>query len=143
MNRVGNYKSIQVDPLGYGTTIATAGLGAPIHISIADGPITVAGIPILKGKMTSGAVDSRAFFGLSMGTTPADAVVIQNNLMPLRSALPAQGEKFEIELPGVAVEVPKGQSLFLTVSPLSDMFYGSRVPGGFVLSELELRLPRG
>jgi ABC-2 type transport system ATP-binding protein len=142
-NRLGNYKTIAVDPLGYGATIATAGLGAPLHLPIADGPITVAGIPMLKGKMTSGAIDSRAFFGLSMGTTPADAVVIQNNLMPLRSVLPAQNEKFEIELPGVAVDVPKGQMLFLAVSPVSDMFYGSRVPGGFVLSDLKLSLPRG
>jgi ABC-2 type transport system ATP-binding protein len=143
-NRVGNYKALEVDPLGTGSMIVTAGLGAPLHIPIAEGPITVAGIPTLKGRMSSAVLDARVFFGLSMGTTPADALVIQNNLMPLRSAQPAQDEKFEIELPGVVVDVTKGKTLFLTISPFSDMYFGhgSRVPGGFVLSGQKASLPR-
>ncbi|MGH2754132.1 MAG: peptidase S15, partial [Actinomycetota bacterium] len=89
--------------------------------------------------------DGRAFFGLSVGTTPADAAVIQNNLMPLRQILPTAGAKFKIELPGVAVEIPEGQSLFLTISPVSDMYFGhgSRTPAAMVLSDLALSLPRG
>jgi ABC-2 type transport system ATP-binding protein len=143
-NRLGSSKPVPVDPLGTGSMIATAGLGAPVHIPIAEGALSVAGIPTLKGRMSSAVLDARAFFGLSMGTTPADALVIQNNLMPLRSAQPAQDERFEIELPGVVVDVPKGQTLFLTVSPFSDMYFGhgSRVPGGFVLSGLKVSLPR-
>jgi pimeloyl-ACP methyl ester carboxylesterase len=133
-----------VDPVGAGSVISTAGAGAPIHYSVAEGPITLAGVPTLSGKVTTTALDSRSFFGLSMGTTPADALVIQNNLMPLRKIMPVQDEEFKIELPGVAVEVPEGQSLFLTVSPISDMSFehGSRVPGAVVLSDVELTLPQ-
>ena len=40
-------------------------------------------------------------------------------------------------------EIPKGQSLFLTVSPVSDMYFGhaSRTPGTMVLSDVTLTLP--
>lgn len=130
--------------LADGKIVTPAGAGAPIHIPVAEGPITVSGIPKLSGLTTSAVVDTRAFFGLSIGATPADALVVQNNVMPLRRALPVQDDKFAIELPGVAVEVPEGKSLFLTVSPVSDIYggHGSRVPGAFVLSEVKLDLPR-
>lgn len=127
-----------------GKIVTPAGAGAPIHIPVAEGPLKVSGIPKLSGNVTSAVVDTRAFFGLSVGTTPADALVVQNNVMPLRRALPVQDDRFEIELPGVAVEVPEGQTLYLTVSPVADMYaaHGSRVPGAFVLSDTVLELPR-
>jgi hypothetical protein len=39
--------------------------------------------------------------------------------------------------------VPEGQTLFLTISPVSDMYFGhaSRVPGALVLGNLKLSLP--
>ena len=45
------------------------------------------------------------------------------------------GVHHTIELPSVAIDVPAGQSLFLLVSPTSDMFFGhaSRVPGVITL----------
>jgi ABC-2 type transport system ATP-binding protein len=137
-------KTIDFDPLGVGSVATTQAAGAPIHLPIAEFPTTIAGIPTLKGTVASTAVDGRAFFGLSVGNTPADASVIQNNLMPLRQILPTAGEKFEIELPGVAVKIPEGQSLFLTISPVSDMYleHGSRTPAALVLSDLKLTLPR-
>jgi len=72
-------------------------------------------------------------------------VVIQNNLLPLHQILPVQDQEFTIELPGVVATVPEGQSLFLTVSPVSDMYFGhaSRTPGAVVLSDLKLTLPTG
>lgn len=132
-----------IDPTGNNSMIATAGLGAPVHLPLGVGG-KVTGTPILSGKFDSGAIDTRAFFALSVGTTPADATVIQNNVMPLRSFLPSLDQKFSIELPAVSVEVPKGQQLFLMISPVSDMFFGhgSRTPGGFVLTDLQLSLPR-
>ncbi len=119
------------------------GAGAPISLPLSAGPITVAGIPKLNGVIDTVVPDSRIFFGLSMGTTPADAQVIQNNLMPLRRTLPGTGSKFSIELPGVAVEVPEGQTLYLTITPVSDMYaaHGSRAPGAAVLTGLKLFLP--
>jgi hypothetical protein len=52
-------------------------------------------------------------------------------------------EEFEIELPGIAAEVPEGKNLYLTVTPVSDLFFGhaSRTPGALVLSDVELTLP--
>lgn len=137
-------RDLKVDPLGTGTVATTAGGGAPINLPVVAGGLTVTGVPTLKGTVASAGLDNRAFLGLSVGTTPADARVIQNNLMPLRQLLPTTGDEFKIELPGVAVEVPKGQSLFLTISPVSDMYFGhaSRTPGALVLSDLKLTLPQ-
>lgn len=136
-------KSIKVDPLGAGSIVTTAGDGAPMHLPIAGGGMELTGVPVLSGTVASTGLDGRAFFGLAMGTTPADATVIDNNLMPLRQILPTTGDKFSIELPGVAVDVPKGQQLFLTVTPVSDMYFGhaSRTPAALVLSDLKLSLP--
>ena len=137
-------RDLKVDPLGTGTIVTTAGGGAPINLPLVEGGLTVTGVPTLKGTVASAGLDNRAFLGLSVGTTPADARVIQNNLMPLRQILPTTGDEFKIELPGVAVEVPEGQSLFLTISPVSDMYFGhaSRTPGALVLSDLKLTLPQ-
>ena len=142
LSRLGS-RTVKVDPTGTGTIALSAGAGAPLHIPLVEGPSVVAGVPTLSGKVTTAGLDARAFFGLAMGTTPADAVVIQNNLLPLHRMLPGQDQKFSIELPGVVADVPKGQSLFLTVSPVSDMYFGhaSRTPGGLVLSNLKLTLP--
>ena len=136
-------KTIRFDPLGTGTVATTAGAGAPINLPIKQGSLTLSGVPRLTGTVASTGLDGRAFFGLSIGSTPADARVIQNNLMPLRQLLPTTGTKFDIELPGVAAEVAEGETLFLTISPVSDMYFGhgSRTPGGLLLSNLDLELP--
>ena len=137
-------KTITVDPLGAGSVPVTTGAGAPVHLPLLNEPFTYAGVPVLKGTVTSTGIDARAFFGLSVGTTPADARVIQNNLLPLRQLMPTTGEKFSIELPGIAAKVPKGESLFLTITPVSDMYFGhgSRTPSAMVLSDLRLTLPK-
>jgi ABC-2 type transport system ATP-binding protein len=126
-----------------GSIVTTAAAGAPQAVHLADGPLTVAGTPYLDAVVTSLGLDSRAFFALSVGTSPADARVIQNNVLPHREAGVAVGEQRTIELPSVAAEVPEGQSLFLTVSPVSDMFvgHGSRTPGAMVLDEATVRVP--
>ena len=136
-------KVIPVDPVGTGGVITTVGAGGPVHLPLQEGPVTLAGVPKLSGKVTSAGLDARAFFGLAIGTTPGDARVVQNNLLPLRRALPVTDQKFEIELPGVAVEVPEGQNLYLTMTPVSDMYFGhaSRTPGSLVLTDLKLSLP--
>lgn len=136
-------ESLKVDPTGTGEMIATAGLGAPLNVPLVEGPITVTGIPRLSGDLSAAGLDARAFFALAVGTTPGDARIVQNNVMPLRRAQPVMDGRFRIELPGVALTVPEGQSLFLTISPVYDMSFGhgSRVPGGFLLGGLEVSLP--
>ena len=137
-------RTVAVEPLTPAGTVTTTGLGAPLHIEIAEGPITVTGVPKLAGNLIAAGLDSRAFFGLSTGTSPADARVVQNNLLPLRQILPTTGEEFDIELPGVSVAVPEGEKLFLTISAFSDMYFGhsSKPVGGLILSDMILTLPK-
>ena len=132
-----------VDPAGAGGWGTPTGAFAPHSYELASGPITVAGIPRLSGDLFAAAADTRAFFALSQGTSLADAKVIQNNMMPLRSLLPATGESFEIELPGIAAEIPAGQKLFLTISPISDQSFGhgSRTPGMMVFTDMTVHVP--
>ncbi|WP_309112830.1 alpha/beta fold hydrolase [Saccharothrix sp.] len=115
----------------------------PQVVKIADGPLTVAGSPSLDASITTLGLDSRAFFALSVGTSPLDAKVIQNNVLPHREKGLAFGARRNIELPAVAATVPAGQSLFLTVSPVSDMFllHGSRTPYAMVLKDVAVRVP--
>ena len=79
-----------------------------------------------------------------MGTSPLDAKIVQNNMLPIReNGLVLNKPRTGVELPSVAVDVPAGQTLFLTVSPLSDMYagFGSRVVGAMKLRDVVLRLP--
>ena len=96
--------------------------GAPVGFEVAKGPIRVAGTPYLDGTMYALGANNRAFYGLAVGMTPADATLIQGNVLPVNELLPVAGEKRSIELPSVAIDVPAGQSLFLMVSPVSEMF---------------------
>ena len=130
-------------PVELGQLVTPAGAGVPVSYELAEGPITVAGTPFVDAAVTTVTPEARAFFALSVGTSPLDAQIVQNNTMPLRESDPVSAERRSVELPGVAVEVPEGQSLFLTVSPVSDMFvgHGSRVPGAIVLDDAVVRLP--
>lgn len=127
-----------------GKVVTSTGLGLPINIPLAKGPITVAGVPRLDAKVTSWLPDAGAFFALSVGTSPLDAKIVQNNTMPLRESRVVRGADRTIELPGIAVDVPAGKSLFLTVSPVVDMFAGQngRIPGVLKLEQASLRVHR-
>lgn len=135
-----------VDPntsVELGLVPTTTAAGAPLTYELAAGPISIAGQPLVDAAITSVGVENRAFFALSVGTNALDAKVVANNVMPLNVPLPVVGEQQTFELPAVAVDVPAGQKLFLTVSPVSDMFiaHGSRVPGALVLENTVVRLP--
>lgn len=123
--------------------VTTAGGGVPQAIRIADGPLTVAGTAYLDAVVTTLGLDSRAFFALSVGSSAVDARVVQNNVLPHREPSLNLGARRTIELPSIAVEVPSGQSLFLTVSSVSDMFalYGSRTPSAMTLTKVTVRVP--
>ena len=126
-----------------GTVPTTTAAGAPIAHELAAGPLRVAGSPTVDALVTALGADTRAFFALSVGTSPADAKIVQNNSLPLHELLPVVGEARSIELPSIAVDVPAGQKLFLTVSPVADMFagHGSRTPGAFLLEDVKVNVP--
>ena len=126
-----------------GEVVAPAAAGAPLQYELASGPFTLAGVPRVDALVTSAGVNNKAFFGLAVGTSPADAVVVHNQVMPLHEEVPLVGSERSVELPGVAVTVPEGQKLFLTVSPVSDQYgtNGSRTPGALVLRDTRVQLP--
>jgi hypothetical protein len=127
-----------------GNVTTSANLGLPINLEVAKGPITVAGVPRLEAKVSSLLPDAGAFFALSVGSTPLDAKIVQNNTMPLREQRVVHGARRSIDLPGIAVDVPAGKSLFLTVSPVADMYAGQngRVPNVLKLDHTTLTLHR-
>jgi hypothetical protein len=120
------------------------GVGAPIAYPIASGPLTIAGSPTLDASVSTVGLDNRAFLALSVGTSPLDAKIVQNNMLPIReNGIVLNKPRTGVELPSVAVDVPAGQTLFLTVSPISDMSsgFGSRVVGAMTLRDVVLHLP--
>ncbi len=109
--------------------IATpTGIGVPVNVKIAAGPLTVAGTPRVSANVYTIVPRTPAFLALSVGTSPLTARVIQHNTLPLREKRAAHGVRRTIELPAIAVDVPAGQNLYLTVSPVADMFAGQRAP---------------
>jgi ABC-2 type transport system ATP-binding protein len=123
-----------------GKIAVPTGVGLPLNLKVASGPLTVAGTPQLSGRVYTVVPDSGAFFALSVGKNALTARVVQNNTMPLREQRPVKGVQRTIELPAVAVDVPAGQNLYLTVSPVADMFAGQRgpLPGALLLKDATL-----
>lgn len=125
-------------------TVATPETGgAPLAYEVAAGPIRVAGTPYLTGTLTALGANNRAFYGLAVGTSPADAHLVQNNVLPLSTLEPVVGQPWRLALPSVAVDVPAGQSLYVLASPVSDTFVGmgSRTPGAVLLEDTVAHLP--
>jgi pimeloyl-ACP methyl ester carboxylesterase len=127
-----------------GKTANLVGVGAPIAVPIKSGPLTVAGTPTLDAKVTSLALDGRMFVSLAVGTSPLNAKIVQNNMLPIREpGIVVDKPRKDIELPSVAVDVPAGKTLYLLVTPISDMSFGhgSRVPGAMILKDMKIHLP--
>jgi len=126
-----------------GEVTTTAAAGVPTVVEIASGPIRVAGAPSLTADVSTIGVDNRAFYGLAIGTSPLDAKLVQNNILPMRQLGVTTVKSKTVQLPAVAVDVPAGQKLFLYASPISDMFAGmaSRTPGTVTLSNTMVHVP--
>jgi ABC-2 type transport system ATP-binding protein len=129
--------------LDVGTVAVPEAAGAPLPFKVAAGPIRIAGSSYLTGTLTALGANNRAFYGLAVGTSEADAHLVQNNVLPLNELAPVAGERRRISLPAVAVDVPAGQSLYLIASPVSDTFVGmgSRTPGAILLEDTVVHLP--
>ena len=137
------FRSMSANSAMTGTVATTETGGAPMAYAVAPGPIRVAGTPYLTGTLTALGVNNRAFYGLAVGTSPADAHLVQNNVLPLSTTAPVVGEQRRIDLPSVAIDVPAGQTLYVLASPVSDTFVGmgSRTPGAVVLEDTAVHLP--
>ena len=126
-----------------GTVATTSAGGLAVPYKVAEGPLRIAGSSYLTGTLTALGANNRAFYGLAVGTSEADAHLVQNNVLPLNELAPVVGEQRRIDLPAVAIDVPAGQSLYVLASPLSDTFagMGSRTPGAVVLENTVVHLP--
>ena len=126
-----------------GTVATTETGGAALAFPVATGPIRIAGSAYLTGTLTAFGLNNRAFYGLGVGSTPLDASLVQNNVMPLNTLAPVVGEPRRIELPAVAVDVPAGKTLYVIASPVSETFVGmgSRTPGAVILQDTVAHLP--
>lgn len=138
---VGSVAPDRTVSLGSITTPTVA--GPALATEIAAGPYRVAGSSHLTADVTTLTPNSRAFFGLAIGSSPADARLVQKNVMPLNEETVVTGERRRIELPAVAVNVPEGQNLYLLTSAVSDSFagFGSRTPGVVTLDDTKVHLP--
>ena len=123
--------------------VAAAGTSVSYPLTGGDGPLRIAGSAHLTGDVTTLGPDNRAFYGLAVGTSPADAELVQNNVYPLRINRAVTDRRIRVELPAVAVDVPEGQSLFLVASAVSQDFGGmsSRTPAAVVLDDTVVHLP--
>lgn len=126
-----------------GTVATPEAAGPALATKIAAGPIRIAGTPYLSGRVTALGVNNRAFYALGIGTSAADAKIVQGNMYPWSSAKPVNGVQTRIELPSVAVDVPAGQSLFVIAAATNDMYggFGSRTPGAVILQNASVALP--
>jgi ABC-2 type transport system ATP-binding protein len=131
-------RTVGIDPVTTTTVV-----GPPVTTELAKGPLRIAGSSHLTADVTTVTPGSRAFYGLAVGTSPLDATLVQNNVMPLNEPTPVTQQRRRIELPAVAVDVPKGQSLYLLTTAFSDTFavMGSRVPGIVTLDNVKVHLP--
>ena len=118
-------------------------VGPAIAVEITKGSLRLAGSSYLTADVTSHLPDSRAFLGLAVGNSPADAQLVQGNVMPLNEPTAVSGVRRRIELPAVAVDVLEHKNLYLLVTAVSDTFVGmgSRTPGALQLSDVEVHLP--
>jgi ABC-2 type transport system ATP-binding protein len=126
-----------------GRVATTTAVGLPLAYEVARGPLRIAGSPYLSGKVTALGVQNRAFYGLAVGTSRANAKLVQNNVLPLNEPRPVRGKQRRVQLPSVAVDVPKGKKLFLVASAISDTFLlmGARVPGVVTIDDTVVHLP--
>lgn len=123
--------------IGIGDVATLEAAGPPVAVRIARGPIRVAGSARVTATMTALGVHNRAFYGLAVGTSPLDAHLVQNNVLPVDEPEPVLAERRTIRLPAAAVDVPAGQNLYLLATPISDTFVGmgSRTPGAILLED--------
>jgi ABC-2 type transport system ATP-binding protein len=136
-------RSVRPDAtLEVGTVAITEAAGGPVPYAVAEGPIRIAGSAYFTGDLTALGAVNRAFYGLAVGTSAADAELVQNNVYPVNELGPVTGERRRVELPAVAVDVPAGQTLYLVASPVSDTFAGAgRTPGAIVFDNTVVHLP--
>lgn len=126
--------------------VATSGAGVPQYVPVftADEETVITGVPTVDATWYQAGVDQRLFFGLAKGTSPADATVMQHQMQPHLELLPSTGTDVTVELGGGGMTVAPGETVYLVISPLVELYFGhgsARTPGAVALDGLTVNLP--
>lgn len=112
-------------------------------LPIANGPMTVAGAPIVSGTLTVWGAEAIVLFSIVRTSASGTQAVVGEQVTPLRVAGPGLGTPFTLDLTAIAVEVAEGESLSLAVSNWDVLFFSShgRIPSAAVVEGLTVDLP--
>lgn len=125
-------------------TVLPIGPRGPLRLEpLATGPLTLAGIPELSFTAVSAVPDARVFWGLAVGTSPADAKLIDQQWFPTRIGTPVAFETITSELGAIVASIPAGSHMYLAIAPAVDQFvaHSSRTPGAIVVDDVTVSLP--
>lgn len=122
-----------------GTPVPLAA-GARLALPVAEGPLTLAGVPRVSANVSTLAPDARLFLALGIGASASDVRVAGDQWTPWRGS---EGAIDALDLAGVVERVPAGQAVFLLVAPTQEQYaaHGSRAPGAVILEDLRVGLP--
>lgn len=112
-----------------GVVIGSTPSNDGVRIPVADGPFLALGVPRVTGTVAGVGPDASLFFRLLDIDPAGNAVVVDDQSMPLRLAdLSSTPQRFSLDLAGVAWQVAAGHKLVLEVASTSLEFASSRTP---------------
>ncbi|MFY9589127.1 MAG: alpha/beta fold hydrolase, partial [Actinomycetota bacterium] len=100
-----------------------------VRFPVKDGPFLALGIPRVTGTVTGVGPDASVFFRLLDIDPSGEAVVIDDQSMPMRFYdLSSTPQRFSLDIAGVAWMVEAGHKLVLEITTTTSDFASSRTP---------------
>lgn len=118
---------------------APSGAGT-LLLPIAEGPLTIAGLPTLTADVDPLGITTVGFLGLVIVGADGHSRVVDDQTTPYRAD---PGKTLEIELAGVAAALGEGDQLFLRLDGANEWYAHNspRTPGSTLLHNVRLTLP--
>lgn len=111
---------------------------------VAEHSTTIAGVPTIKGLVTSSTPDAVLFWSLvAVDGQTGETRTVDSQVTPQRVADPVSDSPFKLDLGGIGLRLKVGDRLDLVASTSSDQFLhnGGRLLGLVTIEELEVDLP--
>ncbi|MFP5225362.1 MAG: hypothetical protein ACLGH3_07415 [Actinomycetota bacterium] len=123
--------------------LPTGARGPARFDEVAEGPVSIAGIPTLEFTATTSDPDARIFWGIALGTSPDDAQLVGGQWIPTRIQGPTLDQRVSARLGGIAVRAEVGEKIYLVSAPATDQYllHPSRTLGAVLVSDATLGLP--
>lgn len=125
-------------------TVALAAAPAPtaagtLLVPVAEGPLTLAGVPHLAAELIGLPTGGFAFAGLAVAGPEGGLRIVDDQTQPV----PLNGMRIDLDLAGIATRVAEGETLLLRIDGLNEWYAtnGHRAPGGALLENLRVTLP--